>query len=149
MIYFQELSWFVVMVFKLQVMCDVGEKIVMFICYDVSFFVLFDCVGIDVLLIGDLFGNVLQGYMIMLLVLFDDIVYYIVCVVWVQLCVFVVVDLLFGMYGMLVEVFVNVVKLMCVGVQMVKFEGGEWFVDMICFFVECLVFVCVYFGFML
>ncbi len=39
-----------------------GEKIVMLTCYDASFSQLLDSCGVDVLLIGDSLGMVLQGH---------------------------------------------------------------------------------------
>lgn len=41
------------------------------------------------------------------------------------------------------------VKLVCAGVNMVKIEGGDWLVDIVKMLIECVVFVCVYFGLML
>jgi Ketopantoate hydroxymethyltransferase len=61
MTYLQEASRNAITVPKLQAMRDAGEKIAMLTCYDASFAALLDRAGVDVLLIGDSLGNVLQG----------------------------------------------------------------------------------------
>ena len=43
-------------------MREAGEKIAMLTCYDASFAALLDRAGVDVMLIGDSLGNVLQGH---------------------------------------------------------------------------------------
>lgn len=51
-------------------------------------------------------------------------------------------------YVILEQVCENVVIVMCVGVNMVKIEGGVWLVDMVKMFIECVVLVCGYLGLM-
>ena len=53
-----------------------GEKISMLTAYDYSFACIFDTAGIDVLLVGDSLGNVVQGHDTTLPVTLDEIVYH-------------------------------------------------------------------------
>ena len=46
---------------KLQAMHDNGEKIAVLTCYDASFATLMEANGVDVLLVGDSLGMVIQG----------------------------------------------------------------------------------------
>ena len=57
-----------------------GEKIAMLTCYDASFSALLDRAGVDVLLIGDSLGNVLQGQTTTLPVTLTEIAYHTACV---------------------------------------------------------------------
>ena len=43
-------------------MKETGEKIAMLTCYDASFAALMDVCAVDMLLVGDSLGNVLQGH---------------------------------------------------------------------------------------
>lgn len=122
---------------------------VIIIVYDYSFVKLFVDEGINVLLVGDLLGMMVQGYDFILLVIVEDIVYYICVVCCGVLNSLLFVDLLFMVYVIFEQIFVNVVIVMCVGVNMVKFEGGVWLVDIVRMLVECVVLVCGYFGLML
>lgn len=76
MTYLQEASRNAITVPKLQAMRDAGEKIAMLTCYDASFAALLDRAGVDVLLIGDSLGNVLQGQTTTLPVSLADIAYH-------------------------------------------------------------------------
>ena len=53
-----------------------AEKITMLTSYDASFAVLADAAGIDVVLVGDSLGNVIQGHSSTLPVTVDDMVYH-------------------------------------------------------------------------
>jgi len=74
MAYLQENSRNAITVPKLQAMRAAGEKIVMLTCYDASFAALLDRAGVDILLIGDSLGNVIQGHSTTLPVTLEDIV---------------------------------------------------------------------------
>ena len=80
MSYLQETSRNAITVPKLQAMRDAGEKIAMLTCYDASFSALLDRAGVDVLLIGDSLGNVLQGQTTTLPVTLTEIAYHTACV---------------------------------------------------------------------
>ena len=64
----------------LQKMRDTGEKISALTCYDASFASLLENSGVDILLVGDSLGNVLQGEKTTLSVTLDDMLYHTGCV---------------------------------------------------------------------
>ncbi|HTI17379.1 MAG TPA: 3-methyl-2-oxobutanoate hydroxymethyltransferase [Trinickia sp.] len=146
MTYLQESSRPKVTVPKLQAMREAGEKIVMLTCYDASFSALLDRSGVDVLLIGDSLGNVLQGHATTLPVTLDDVAYHTACVARAQPRGLILTDLPFGTYGTPEDAFASAVKVMRAGAQMVKLEGGEWLADTIRFLVERSVPVCAHVG---
>ena len=146
MTYLQETSRPKVTVPKLQSMREAGEKIVMLTCYDASFASLLDRSGVDVLLIGDSLGNVLQGHATTLPVTLDDVAYHTACVARPEPRALVVADLPFGSYGTPAEAFASAVKVMRAGAQMVKLEGGEWLAETVRFLVERSVPVCAHVG---
>ena len=57
-----------------------GEKIAMLTCYDASFAALEDRCGVDVMLVGDSLGNVIQGQTSTLPVTMEHMVYHTACV---------------------------------------------------------------------
>jgi 3-methyl-2-oxobutanoate hydroxymethyltransferase len=146
MTYLQETSRSAVTVPKLQAMRDAGEKIAMLTCYDASFSSLCDRAGVDVLLIGDSLGNVLQGHTTTLPVSLDEIAYHTACVARAQPSALIVADLPFGTYGTPEDAFASSVKLMRAGAQMVKLEGGEWLAPTVKMLVERAVPVCAHIG---
>lgn len=146
MTYLQESTRPAVTVPKLQAMRDAGEKIAMLTCYDASFAALLDRAGVDVLLIGDSLGNVLQGQTTTLPVSLYDIAYHTACVARAQPRALIVADLPFGTYGTPADAFASSVRLMRAGAQMVKLEGGEWLADTVRFLIERSVPVCAHLG---
>jgi 3-methyl-2-oxobutanoate hydroxymethyltransferase len=64
----------------LRALRDKGEKIATLTCYDASFAALLEACGVDVLLVGDSLGMVLQGHETTLPVTLDDMVYHTSCV---------------------------------------------------------------------
>ncbi|CAN7227924.1 3-methyl-2-oxobutanoate hydroxymethyltransferase [Trinickia sp. LjRoot230] len=146
MSYLQETSRPKVTVPKLQAMREAGEKIAMLTCYDASFASLLDRAGVDVQLIGDSLGNVLQGHTTTLPVTLDDIAYHTSCVARAQPRGLVVADLPFGSYGTPADAFASAVEIMRAGAQMVKLEGGEWLAETVRFLVERAVPVCAHVG---
>ena len=61
---------------SLRAMKTRGEKIAVVTCYDATFARLVDEAGVDVLLVGDSLGNVIQGHDTTLPVTVDDIIYH-------------------------------------------------------------------------
>lgn len=106
-------------------MYEAGEPIVMLTCYDATFSSVEDEAGVDIKLIGDSLGMVMQGHETTLPVTIDDMVYHTACVARGNKYGLVLADMNFGSY--LVnedEAVANAVKLMQAGAHMVKFEGG-------------------------
>jgi 3-methyl-2-oxobutanoate hydroxymethyltransferase len=103
-----------------------GEKIAVLTCYDASFAALLEAQGVDVLLVGDSLGMVLQGHETTLPVTLDDMVYHTACVARGAKQAFIVADLPFGTSQVSPEkTFEHAARLMAAGAQMVKLEGGS------------------------
>lgn len=117
-------------------MKSAGEKIATLTCYDASFAALMDRCGLDMILVGDSLGNVLQGHGTTLPVTLDDIAYHTACVSRGNRTALLAADMPFGTYGTPQSAYENAVRLMRAGAQMVKLEGGEWLADTVEFLVE-------------
>ena len=110
---------------KLQAMRSKGEKIAVLTCYDASFAALLEAQGVDVLLVGDSLGMVLQGHETTLPVTLDDMVYHTACVARGAKRAFIVADMPFGTFQVSPQkTFAHAAQLMAAGAQMVKLEGG-------------------------
>jgi 3-methyl-2-oxobutanoate hydroxymethyltransferase len=102
-----------------------GDKIAVLTCYDASFAQLCDAAGVDVLLIGDSLGMVLQGHDSTLPVTLADIAYHTSAVARGCKRPLIVADMPFGSFQESPQhAFRNAVTLMAAGAQMVKLEGG-------------------------
>ena len=102
-----------------------GEKIAMLTCYDASFAALEDRCGVDVMLVGDSLGNVIQGESSTLPVTLEHMAYHTACVARGRRRAWLVADLPFGSYeASPVQALAASVALMRAGAQMVKLEGG-------------------------
>jgi 3-methyl-2-oxobutanoate hydroxymethyltransferase len=104
-----------------------GERIVMLTAYDHAFASIFDAAGVDVLLVGDSLGNVVQGLDSTLPVTLDETIYHTRLVARGARRALVVADLPFGSYQISPEDAVRS-AVRCIkegGAQAVKLEGGE------------------------
>ena len=119
---------------KLQTMRSKGEKIAVLTCYDASFATLLEVQGVDVLLVGDSLGMVLQGHETTLPVTLDDMAYHTACVARGAKQAFIVADMPFGTFQVSPEkTFEHAARLMEAGAQMVKLEGGAVMVETVRF----------------
>jgi 3-methyl-2-oxobutanoate hydroxymethyltransferase len=103
-----------------------GERIAMLTAYDHAFAAIFDAAGIDVLLVGDSLGNVVQGLDTTLPVTLDETIYHTRLVARAARRALVVADLPFGSYQVSSEEAVRS-AVRCLkegGAQAVKLEGG-------------------------
>ncbi len=121
---------------KLQEMCQAGEKIAVLTAYDASFTALMDQAGIDVILIGDSLGNVVQGESSTIPVTLEHMVYHTSCVAKGQESAFLIADMPFGSYSTPEQAMLNAAELMRAGAHMVKLEGGAWLAQTVKFLVE-------------
>ncbi|MEJ2768973.1 3-methyl-2-oxobutanoate hydroxymethyltransferase [Mycetohabitans sp. B46] len=145
--YLQDSGRRAVTVPRLQQMREAGEPIAVLTCYDASFAALLERAGVDVLLIGDSLGNVLQGQATTLPVSVADIAYHTASVArGSRGDALIISDLPFGSYGTPADAYSSAVKLMQAGAQMVKLEGGAWLAETIRFLVERSVPVCAHLG---
>ncbi|MCF8198474.1 MAG: 3-methyl-2-oxobutanoate hydroxymethyltransferase [Sulfuritalea sp.] len=124
-----------------------GQKIAMLTAYDASFTALEDRCGVDVILVGDSLGNVLQGKTSTLPVTMEQMVYHTECVGHIAQRPMVVSDMPFGSYQESREQAMrNAARLLAAGAEMVKLEGGEVMADSVRFLVERGVPVCAHIG---
>jgi len=83
---------------RLREMRSGGEKIAVLTCYDALFARILDDAGVDVLLVGDSLGMVLQGHATTLSVTIDEMVYHTACVARGNRTAWIVADMPFGSY---------------------------------------------------
>lgn len=124
-----------------------AEKIAVLTCYDASFAALLEAQGVDVLLVGDSLGMVLQGHETTLPVTLDEMIYHTQCVARGSKQIFIMSDMPFGTFQVEPSAtFANAVRLMAAGAQMVKLEGGEPMLETVRFLTERGIPVCGHIG---
>jgi 3-methyl-2-oxobutanoate hydroxymethyltransferase len=124
-----------------------GPAITMLTCYDAAFARVLDQCGVDVLLVGDSLGMVLQGHRSTLPVTLSDIAYHTECVARADVNSLIIADMPFGSYQESCEqAYRNAATLLAAGAQMVKLEGGEWLVPTVEFLATRSVPVCAHVG---
>ncbi len=103
-----------------------GEKIACLTAYDASFAAVLDKAGIDVILIGDSLGMVIQGHETTVPVTIDDMIYHARAVARGSRRALRIVDMPFMSYSNPSQTIANAARLMQEGgAQVVKLEGGE------------------------
>jgi 3-methyl-2-oxobutanoate hydroxymethyltransferase len=114
-------------------MKSTGEKIAMLTGYDFLTAKILDQVGIDIILVGDSLGNVIQGYETTLPVTVDDMMYHAKAVKRAVKNALIVVDMPFMSFQTSTDDAVrNAGRIMKeVGVGAVKLEGGEYIADIV------------------
>lgn len=123
-----------------------GEAFSALTSYDATFAQLVSEAGIDVILIGDSLGMVLQGNDSTLPVTMDQMVYHVGCVAKGNRGSLVMADMPFMSYGTTEAALENAAKLMRAGAHMVKLEGTDWMRDTIHALSERGVPVCAHLG---
>ncbi|PHS27478.1 MAG: 3-methyl-2-oxobutanoate hydroxymethyltransferase [Methylophaga sp.] len=109
----------------LQKMKAEQNKIVMLTSYDASFSKIMDAAGVDMILVGDSLGTVVQGHESTVPVTVDDMIYHCRHVLRGSQRAFVVIDMPFMSYATPQQAAQNAARLMTSGgAQMVKLEGG-------------------------
>lgn len=122
-----------------------GEKISCLTAYDASFSALIDKVGIDVILVGDSLGMVVQGNSTTLPVTIQDMVYHAKCVSNTRKRAFIIADLPFMSYSTTADAAKNAALLIqLANVQMVKLEGAN--IEIVSFLVNQGIPVCGHLG---
>lgn len=123
------------------------NKIAMLTAYDASFSHLLEQAGVDVILVGDSLGMVIQGQESTLPVTVDDIIYHTRNVVRGSESVFVIADMPFMSYSNHEQAITNAARLMAEGgAQMVKLEGGAVVADTVKQLTERGIPVCAHLG---
>ena len=102
-----------------------GEPISCITAYDASFAALVDMAGVDIVLVGDSLGMVIQGHETTVPVTMDDMVYHTRAVTSGSWRPFVIADLPFMSYATPQQALVSAARLMQEGhAKMIKLEGG-------------------------
>ncbi len=103
-----------------------GEKFACLTAYDATFAAVLDSAGVEVLLVGDTLGMVVQGRETTLPVTMDDMVYHARAVGRGRRRALLMVDMPFMSYATTGQALTNAARLMREGLaQMVKLEGGR------------------------
>lgn len=123
-----------------------GKKFTSLTAYDASFANAFDSEGVDVLLVGDSMGMVLQGHSDTLPVSVEDIAYHTRCVRRGVERALLIADMPFMSYATPEQAMTNASILMKAGANMVKVEGGHWLLDTVTKLTERGIPVCAHLG---
>ncbi|HMN43434.1 MAG TPA: 3-methyl-2-oxobutanoate hydroxymethyltransferase [Povalibacter sp.] len=124
-----------------------GEKIACITAYDASFATLVDDAGIDVVLVGDSLGMVIQGHDTTVPVTLNDVIYHCRAVAKGMYRPFLMADMPFMTYSSKEQALDNAVRLMQEGgAKMVKLEGGAGQVEIVEFLAKHDIAVCAHLG---
>jgi 3-methyl-2-oxobutanoate hydroxymethyltransferase len=132
--------------YSLQDMKRRGEKFACMTSYDALFAGLCSKAGVEVLLVGDSLGMVLQGHDSTLPVTMDDMVYHMQCVKRGNQGALLMADLPFMAYSSAAQTLDNSARLMRAGAQIVKLEGGAWIAESTRLLTERGIPVCAHMG---
>ena len=136
-----------VTVTTLKAMKQAGEKIACLTAYDYSFGHLLDNAGVDLVMVGDSLGMVMQGHDTTLPVTVEEMVYHTQCVARGLSRALLIGDLPFMSYQISPEqAMKNAGRLMQGGAHMVKLEGGAVMVETARFLVDRGIPVCGHVG---
>ena len=103
-----------------------GEKFTCLTAYDATFANAVSSAGVEVILVGDSLGMVLQGHDSTIPVTNDDMAYHTTCVKRGNQGALIMSDLPFMAYATETQTFTSTTQLMQAGAHVVKLEGGEW-----------------------
>lgn len=132
---------------QLQERARSGEKLVMLTCYDASFAEISEAAGVEMLLIGDSLGMVIQGRDSTLAVTVEQTEYHVRCVAAASRRAVVIADLPFGSFQESpAQAFHNAARMMAAGAHMVKMEGGAPMVETTRYLVDRGIPVCAHIG---
>jgi 3-methyl-2-oxobutanoate hydroxymethyltransferase len=124
-----------------------GEKISCLTAYDASFAALIDEAGVDVVLVGDSLGMVIQGHGTTVPVTLGDVIYHCKAVSRGLYRPFLMADMPFMTYASREQALDNAVRLMQEGgAKMVKLEGGAGQVEIVEFLSSHDIPVCAHLG---
>ena len=124
-----------------------GEKIACMTAYDASFATMVDDAGIDVVLVGDSLGMVIQGHDTTVPVTLNDVLYHCRAVTKGLYRPFLMADMPFMTYASKEQALENAVRLMQDGgAKMVKLEGGSGQVEIVEFLANHDIAVCAHLG---
>ncbi len=131
---------------KIQQLKQQKEPIVVLTAYDASFAKLLSEQGVELLLVGDSLGMVMQGHESTVPVTMRDMVYHTRCVAAGNQGALVIADMPYMAYADTANSLKNAARLMQAGANMVKLEGGEWLTPSIEALTERGIPVCAHLG---
>ena len=123
-----------------------GEKFAVLTAYDFTFSTLIEKAAIEVVLVGDSLGNVIQGRDSTIPVTVDEMAYHTEAVKRGNKRALLITDMPFMSYATEAQTLDNAAVLMQAGAQMVKLEGGEWLADTVQLLTERGIPVCGHVG---
>ena len=123
-----------------------GQRFAALTAYDALFAELISRAGIDVLLVGDSLGMVLQGHDSTLPVTMDDMIYHMNCVRRGNRGALIMADLPFMSYASAQQSLESAAALMRAGAHVVKLEGGAWLAESTRLLTERGIPVCAHMG---
>jgi 3-methyl-2-oxobutanoate hydroxymethyltransferase len=123
-----------------------GQKFASLTAYDALFAELISTAGIEVILVGDSLGMVLQGHDSTLPVTLDDMVYHMNCVRRGNRGSLIMADLPFMSYASEKQSLKSAAALMRAGAHVVKLEGGAWLAESTRLLTERGIPVCAHMG---
>src|SRR5210317_1451266 len=123
-----------------------GEKLAMLTCYDATFASAMDQAGVDIILVGDSLGMVVQGRSSTVGVRVDDVAYHTACVARGLDRAFLLADMPFGSFHNESTAMENAVELLGAGGAMVKLEGAGPMIDVVHYMTSRGVPVCGHLG---
>ena len=115
---------------SLQQIKERGEKFACLSAYDACFSSILSQAGVDVILVGDSLGMVLQGHDSTLPVTMEQLIYHLECVVNGNKGSHIMADMPFMSYSTDDLGLENAKRLMQAGANSIKIEGGEWIAKM-------------------
>ncbi len=131
---------------SIQKLKECGEPIAALTAYDSSFAKLISERGVEIILIGDSLGMVMQGHQSTIPVSMDNMVYHTQCVSNTNQGSWLIADMPYMSYATESQTLQNAAKLMQAGANMVKVEGGQWLCSSIKKLFERGVPVCAHLG---
>lgn len=123
-----------------------GEKFACLTAYDACFASILCEAGVEVLLVGDSLGMVLQGHDSTLPVTMNDMIYHMQCVKRGNRGALLMADLPFMSYASESQTLENAAALMRAGANIVKLEGGAWIANTTRLLAERGIPVCAHMG---
>lgn len=124
-----------------------GEKIACLTAYDASFAAILDQVGMDIILVGDSLGMVVQGKDTTVSVTMEDMIYHSQCVSSATKQAFLIADMPFMSYTNVEQALANATDLIQLGgAQMVKLEASGRQVSIVQELSECGIPICAHLG---
>jgi len=131
---------------SLKALKEKNQKFSCVTAYDATFAKLASDTGIDVLLIGDSLGMVLQGESSTLPVSMTDMIYHTKCVSRGTSNALIMADMPFNSLNSVEAALDNAGQLMQAGAHIVKLEGGEWLAEYVAAFSDRGIPVCAHLG---